>query len=165
MSDPTVGRRGFLCSAAAAASTVACGRTPRNGRFLSEAEIETLNAICDQIVPPDADPGGAWAGAANYIDHQLAGWFRKHRQIYRSGLKEADRRAGGAFAKSPSGRQREILLAMEKDGVTKTFFALVVEHTMQGFYGNPRHGGNRDCCSWRMLGAPISPIRAREPSL
>jgi gluconate 2-dehydrogenase gamma chain len=29
---------------------------------------------------------------------------------------------------------------------------MVVDHTMQGFYGSPAHGGNRDEASWKMLG-------------
>ena len=32
------------------------------------------------------------------------------------------------------------------------FFHLVREHTMQGFYGSPRHGGNRNYCSYKMIG-------------
>jgi gluconate 2-dehydrogenase gamma chain len=32
---------------------------------------------------------------------------------------------------------------------------------MQGFYGDPRHGGNREGVSWKMLGLPYPPIRGR----
>ena len=32
---------------------------------------------------------------------------------------------------------------------------------MMGFYGDPRHGGNKDRVSWRMLGVPDPPIRGR----
>jgi gluconate 2-dehydrogenase gamma chain len=32
---------------------------------------------------------------------------------------------------------------------------------MQGFYGDPRHGGNRDRVSWKMLGVPYPPVRGR----
>jgi gluconate 2-dehydrogenase gamma chain len=43
----------------------------------------------------------------------------------------------------------------------KSFFDLVVSHTMQGFYGDPRHGGNRERVSWRMLRLPYPPVRGR----
>jgi gluconate 2-dehydrogenase gamma chain len=33
---------------------------------------------------------------------------------------------------------------------------------MQGFYGDPRHGGNREGVSWKMLGLPYPPIRGRQ---
>ena len=32
------------------------------------------------------------------------------------------------------------------------FFNLVIRHSMQGFYGAPRHGGNRNYMSYRMMG-------------
>ena len=44
---------------------------------------------------------------------------------------------------------------------SEEFFALLVDHTMQSFYGDPRHGGNRDGASWKMLGTPYPPIRGR----
>jgi len=156
-------RRRFLQTTATAAAvfTGACSASRQQGRFLSKSELATLEAICEQIIPADQDPGAAWAGAVNYIDRQLAGFYREHRQVYRSGIAEADRRAGGNFAQAPSERQIEILKDMEKDEKTKVFFSLAVSHTMQGFYGNPRHGGNRDYCSWRMLGVTVSPVRGR----
>ncbi len=39
---------------------------------------------------------------------------------------------------------------------------MVLDHCMQGFYGSPRHGGNKDYASWRMLGVPVSPVRGRQ---
>jgi gluconate 2-dehydrogenase gamma chain len=43
----------------------------------------------------------------------------------------------------------------------KEFFGLVLNHTMQSFYGDPRHGGNRERVSWKMLRLPYPPIRGR----
>ena len=74
---------------------------------------------------------------------------------------EADRRAGGSFAALTREQQLGILNAMDRDKATKPFIALVAAHSMQGYYGNPRHGGNRDAVSWRMLGVPLIPIRGR----
>ena len=34
-------------------------------------------------------------------------------------------------------------------------------HTLEGYYGSPRHGGNRDAVSWRMLGLAEPPLRGR----
>ena len=53
----------------------------------------------------------------------------------------------------------EIVSALEKDA--RPFFELVRSHTMQGYYGTPRHGGNRDAVSWRMLGLDEPPLRGR----
>jgi gluconate 2-dehydrogenase gamma chain len=38
---------------------------------------------------------------------------------------------------------------------------MLVSHTMEGFYGDPRHGGNRDRVSWKMLKLPYPPVRGR----
>ena len=32
---------------------------------------------------------------------------------------------------------------------------------MMGFYGDPRHGGNRNRVAWTMIGMPDPPIRGR----
>ena len=38
---------------------------------------------------------------------------------------------------------------------------MVLDHTLQGYLGSPRHGGNKDYSSWRMLGVPPIPVRGR----
>ena len=34
----------------------------------------------------------------------------------------------------------------------RSFFELVIEHTLQGSFAAPEYGGNRDTAGWRMLG-------------
>ncbi len=41
------------------------------------------------------------------------------------------------------------------------FLSLVRSHTLQGYYGSPRHGGNRNAVSWRMLGLDEPLLRGR----
>jgi hypothetical protein len=41
------------------------------------------------------------------------------------------------------------------------FLGLLVDHTMQGFYGDPRHGGNRQGAGWKVVGLAYPPIRGR----
>jgi gluconate 2-dehydrogenase gamma chain len=154
-------RRRFLEGALAASTAAACARKS-TARRLSEPEMATLTAICDQMIPPDQDPGGAWAAVANYIDRQLRGPYREHTEVYHRGLAEADRRAGGSFRTLARAQQLDVLNQMDHDQATKGFLSLVAAHSIQGYYGNPRHGGNRDYCSWRMLGIPASPVRGRD---
>jgi gluconate 2-dehydrogenase gamma chain len=175
--DPgTVGRRGFLKAgaAAAAATAAACGGTSSRWRSLTEAEARTLAAACDQIVPPDQDPGASQAGAVDFIDRQLATRRRKDRSQWRAGIAGLDaaarRRHGRDFADLAFDAQAALLQDVEKGSVEKAdwpgvepaaFFRLLRDHTMMGFYGDPRHGGNRDRVSWRMLGVPDPPVRGR----
>ena len=41
------------------------------------------------------------------------------------------------------------------------FFEMVRNHTLEGYYGSPRHGGNRDEVSWKMLGLDDPPLLGR----
>jgi len=164
-------------AAAAAGSGLSCGGARSPWRFLTVDEARTLAAICDQIIPPDQDPGAAWAGVVNYIDRQLCGPFKRLRKTYRQGISAVDETSrslyGASFTDLTSARQVELLTKMEegrvfynleKQASLQEFFGLLVDHTMQGFYGDPRHGGNRDAVSWKMLGIPYPPIRGRAQS-
>lgn len=159
------GRRLFLraASAAALAPVAGCGRASP-WRFFSPQEAETVIALCEQIIPADQDPGATDAGVINYIDRHLTGHFRRLQPLYRRGLAELDRlclaRHGRRFAHLRFDEQKAVLEGLE--GELKAFFNVVVDHTMQGFYGDPRHGGNRDAVSWRMLGIPLIPVRGRQ---
>ena len=177
MDDPyAVDRRGFLRTGAvaAAATAAACGKPTSRWRALSEEEARTLAAACDQIVPPDQDPGAAEAGVVTFVDRQLATRLKKERPRWQAGLRGLDatarRRHGKPFAELAFEAQTAVLQDVEKDAVEAAdwngiepgaFFALLREHTMMGFYGDPRHGGNKDRASWRMLGVPDPPIRGR----
>jgi gluconate 2-dehydrogenase gamma chain len=35
---------------------------------------------------------------------------------------------------------------------SQSFFTLVINHAMQGYYGDPKYGGNKDKLSWKMIG-------------
>lgn len=170
-------RRRFLRSAAAVSAAspfLACAVTKGPQSFFTKTETRTLEALCAQIVPSDQDPGAREAGAVNFIERQLFGPYRRFRRTYRDGLAALERvsRAfwGGDFAALANARQNEILKAIDKARIpgamwdgrdAKRFFEMVIHHTMQGFYGDPRHGGNRHAASWRMLGVPYPPVRGR----
>jgi gluconate 2-dehydrogenase gamma chain len=157
----SLNRRKFL-AATAAATAAGCSANRSTWRFLTEVEAQTLTAICEQIIPADEFPGAAWAGVVNFIDRQLTRHYKEHQQAYRNGIAAVDRLAGGSFTALPKEQQLAVLQKAEKDKETRPFFDLVLPHTMQGFYGNPRHGGNREYVSWRMLGVPPSPARGRD---
>jgi gluconate 2-dehydrogenase gamma chain len=170
-------RRAFLQAAiaAAAASGFDCNKNETPWRFFTVDEARTLAAISDQIIPPDQDPGASWAGVVNYIDRQLCGPFENLQPTYRRGLAGVDQSShamyGNTFADLTVDQQLEVLRGLEsgnapgeiwKRASASDFFNYVVDHTMQGYYGDPRHGGNRDGVSWKMLGLPYPPIRGRQ---
>lgn len=145
---------------------MACARKGPGGewRFFTAAEARTVGAIVEQLIPADDFPGAREAGVVNYIDLQLTRAFRRHQRPYRQGLAAIDaasrKKFGRAFAELDSGQQTEILQDAEENAAA--FFDLILTHTRQGFYGDPRHGGNRDMASWKMVGIPFPPVRGRE---
>jgi gluconate 2-dehydrogenase gamma chain len=149
----------------AAASAVACGRPTSRWRVLTEDEARTLAAACDQIVPRDQDPGASDAGVVNFIDRQLATRRKKDVGLWRTGLAGLDaaaRRGHGArFADLSGAAQAAVLQAVERDEASAAFFRRLRDFTMMGYYGDPRHGGNKDRVSWKMLGVPDPPVRGR----
>jgi gluconate 2-dehydrogenase gamma chain len=152
-------------------AAVAAGGTavtlPRLGnrpfRFFTAEEAATVDAICEQLIPADSDPGAKQARVVNYIDIQLTRHFRKHQRAYRQGIAAVDDASRSRFSKRfvelTAGQQVEVLKHIEAK--SRSFFELVLNHTRQGFYGDPRHGGNRDMASWKMLGLPYPPVRGR----
>ena len=166
----SVRRRRFLklgLTAGAAGSLVSCGRTGGGAywRFFAAAEARTVEANCEQIIPADVFPGASQAGVVRFIDLQLTRHYKKYRDAYRKGVAAVEtasiERFQKSFADIPSDQQEEVLgVIREKD---PEFFALIRAHTMQGYYGDPRHGGNCDEVSWKMLGLPSPPVRGRMP--
>jgi gluconate 2-dehydrogenase gamma chain len=167
MRSETLRRRRFLETAAgmaAAGSLPSCGRQKSPWRWLSVQEGALLNALCERIVPTDATPGAAWAGGVNYIDRQLGGPYRALRARYREGLQSLEQACraahGKGFLELPPAQQTAFLQSLK--GNDAAFFRVVIDHVMQSYYGDPRHGGNRDAVSWRMLGVPAIPVRGRD---
>jgi gluconate 2-dehydrogenase gamma chain len=151
------------------------GRTaPTKYGFFTDEEAALLTDICEQLIPGDDTPGATQTGAINYIDRQLGGVFKRHQQTYRRGLaafrQTCLQKHGMLFQDLPAAQKTEALRALESGGVPKelwdrpdprAFFNLVLAHTMQSFYGSPRHGGNRDYASYRMLGVDYPPVVGR----
>jgi gluconate 2-dehydrogenase gamma chain len=144
------------------------GCSPANQQgagFLSANEIKLVEAIAEQIIPTDEWPGGRDAGVANFIDIQLKGSLSRFGQDYSKGLAGLEntckQKFNNNFENLPWDKQTAILRDMEegkldgevwKKGFSEYFFELLRSHCMQGFYGSPRHGGNKNFISYKMIG-------------
>lgn len=135
--------------------------------FLTADEALTLSSICEQVIPADEyGPGAMQAGVVYYIDKQLHDVFISDQPAYRNGLRAISDTCRDLYSVPflehlEWDQQTDFLRRMEKDDLpgqywvshsAKGFFNLMVNHTMQGFYGSPRHGGNKDYISYRMIG-------------
>jgi gluconate 2-dehydrogenase gamma chain len=142
----------------------ACTKNYSVRRFLTDHEAKLLIAISEQFIPADKDPGATDANVVNFFDKQLAGYYQRHQDAYRAGLGSIDASAISIYHKSfidlDWSEQTSFLETMESgklpeknwsEGDQKSFFRMLLDHTMQGFYGSPRHGGNCNYVSFKML--------------
>ena len=168
MRRPRYPRRQFIRTVGAAAGGAAlfpaCSKPPARWKFFTADEMETLSAICEQIIPADEDPGAVDVGVPIFIDRQLTGPYRRFQEMYRRGLAGVEDSSqtmfGKRFAALSWSNQTALLKALEsgkpagqawKTRSAAAFFDMVRDHSLQGFYGSPRHGGNREYASYRML--------------
>jgi gluconate 2-dehydrogenase gamma chain len=163
-----IDRRCFIKCAAGSTVALASGHMfgtsaehARGCHYFNAAQAATITAIAEQIVPSDDWPGAQQAGVLFYIDGLLGGRYGAfYRERYESGLKLIDSLSKGHFQKDfvnlNSDQQISVLQALEsgsgggKEG--GRFFKLVWQHTMEGYYGDPKHGADRGNRSWQMIG-------------
>lgn len=133
-------------------------------QFLTREEGRLLEAIAEQFIPSDQDAGAKEACVVNFIDAQLNRHYKQFRSRYREGLmafgKTCKNVMGSRFEALSAASQIEFLEKMEVNDVPKdhwkndnpaAFFRLMLGHCMQGFYGDPRHGGNCNNVSYKMI--------------
>jgi len=117
----------------------------------------------NRIIPPDDFPSAWDAGVGDYLAHQFEGGLSSQLEAYRLGLEALDTEsqafAGTGFIELNTESQDLILKRLETGQVIltwsvnpATFFHMVVEHVMEGFYSDSGNGGNRDSVSWQMIG-------------
>ncbi|HEY2860347.1 MAG TPA: gluconate 2-dehydrogenase subunit 3 family protein [Terracidiphilus sp.] len=158
-------RREVLIGGAAAGAALISGCRSRSSRWevLTDDEAQVLAILCDQVIPADDWPSASQAGVVVFIDRQLTGPYRRHKKAYREGLAQTSALSQSQFNSQPASvsqtQQLQLATTLQRDN--PRFFELVRRHTLQGYYGSPRHGGNKDAVSWRMLGLDEPPLRGR----
>jgi gluconate 2-dehydrogenase gamma chain len=86
-------------------------------------------------------------------------------EIYRRGLEYVDAYAQSLFQKDfvdlSADQQDQILTDMDEDKATgfdgpgaKAFFTQLRNDTIEGTFGDPMYGGNRDLVGWKLIGYP-----------
>jgi len=134
--------------------------------FFNMKEAETVKAVVSRLIPGSAqDPGAAEAKAHIYIDHALAGTYASQQTNYRRGLGFMDAYSQSRFAKRfaelTAEQQDTILADMQSSAATgfyapaaAQFFATLFQHTREGTFCDPIHGGNQNLAGWKMVGFP-----------
>lgn len=138
---------------------------------LDQPQLRLLDALVARILPGDRDdPGAREAGAVDYILRTLTTTEPAVGGLYRDGLDRLDSICQGGYGAGFAdldpqdqdtvlgelcGRAERELQAggLPRDALLR-FFLVVCEHTLQGMFGDPVHGGNRDAVGWRLIGFP-----------
>ncbi|HXM95110.1 MAG TPA: gluconate 2-dehydrogenase subunit 3 family protein [Candidatus Dormibacteraeota bacterium] len=164
-----VDRRHFLRSVAAG-GTAAFAAWPVSGmelaapgvlKFFNKSQALLVGALVEQLVPADDFAGATEAGVVSYIDTVLAGPFGKfYRDVYEAGLQIVEdtshKQFQQAFVSLLPEQQVVVLKKLESADATESrgsqFFKLLLQHTLEGYYGVVHHSGEKDeHTSWKML--------------
>src|ERR1700730_7762116 len=138
--------------------------------FFDSRQALLIAAAVSRIFPSDElGPGAKEAGVVIYIDRHLAGPYGsdRHRytqgpfengavelgyqgkasprEIYAEGLKDL-----AGFDRLEPAQQDKALQAIE----SSLFFSLLRQHTIEGMFCDPVHGGNADMLGWQLIGFP-----------
>jgi gluconate 2-dehydrogenase gamma chain len=161
-----------IAGGAIAASLAAeAQKVPVSLRFFSAVEAKAIEAAAERVIPADENgPGATDAGVVIYIDRQLAGPYGRDkyrytkppfleslpehgyqgketpRDIYHAGIA----RLGPDFASATAAEQDRRLIAIQ----TSMFFRMLRQHTVEGMFSDPLHGGNENLAGWQMIGYP-----------
>ena len=141
-----------------------CTKNVSPYRVFTEDEADCLIALSEQIIPADQDAGATEAGVIWFIDRQTHLRFPNDLPTYQKGIAALQATCkelhGMLFEKLGFSMQTETMKQLEQGRLPaehweeigqQSFFNLVLNRTMQGFYGSPRHGGNKHYVSYRML--------------
>jgi gluconate 2-dehydrogenase gamma chain len=139
-------------------------------------ELSPSGSDCGCAVYIDRQLASAWGGGAK--TYRAGPYFKgKPEQGYQLALTPAEffsagiaaanqwsrKTYGHDFDRLPPDQRVEALKAMEEGKAefanfnAKAFFSRLLSLTVEGFFGDPIYGGNRDKVSWRMLGFPGLP--------
>jgi len=129
---------------------------------LAPSERETLAAAAARIIPSDDSPGAKEAGAIDYIPRALAtNYHRVLREPFRKGVVVlndlAQKSWGKPFACLDPVDQDSVLSYVEQGKAdtdefpASRFFDRLVTLTLEGFLGDPVHGGNQGEVGWKFI--------------
>jgi gluconate 2-dehydrogenase alpha chain len=133
---------------------------------LNPHEARTAAALFERFFPADENgPGAKEIGVVAYVDRALSGTYRDLVEPYRLGLQAldcaAEERFGELFADCEAEEQDALISDLERGELPnfrvpeqQEFFWMLREHTREGLFSDPAHGGNLGKLGWKFLGHP-----------
>ena len=130
---------------------------------LTVRQARLIDGVAARIFPTTDTAGAVEAGAVFYVDRALAEAYPELLSFYRRGLRALDKHAKNKFARAflkLDGDQQDSILGefaagkVDEFARAAEFFETARNHILEGVFGEPRYGGNRDLIGWRLVGFP-----------
>lgn len=160
-----ISRRSVIASAAlvpVAAITSAAQQASESA--LSASQLRTLEAFVDRLIPKDdLGPGATECGVAVYINRSLGDYLAPEKAAFIAGIDATDafarRTEDRAFADLSPEKQDALLTAMDNGTAAgfpdaRAFFGRVRRLALEGMFGDPSYGGNRNFAGWDLIRYP-----------
>jgi gluconate 2-dehydrogenase gamma chain len=171
MPPEEISRRAVIASAAvvpvAALTAVSQTTTPApapSGPALTDQQLRLLGTIVDRLIPPDElSPGASQSGVPEYINRSLADYLAPEKPAFIEGLEATDafarRSQDRAFIDLPAEKRDAVLTAMESGSApgfdnARAFFNRLRRLTLEGMFGDPFYGGNKNFAGWDLIRYP-----------
>jgi gluconate 2-dehydrogenase gamma chain len=172
----SVTRRTVIATAATAAfvpvSAIRSAAQTAPQRVFTPEQRRTLEAFLDRLCPKDElGPGAVEIGAQDYIEVQLGGYLAPEKQTFLEGLAAVDAYArtahGSGLADLPAEKQDQVLTDIDSGTApqnTRAFFNRARRLMLEGMFGDPHYGGNKNFAGWDLIRYP-GPRLATSPDM
>jgi gluconate 2-dehydrogenase gamma chain len=170
MKETSISRRTVLAGATliplaairrAEAQTPSVSAGPAMNPAMNVEQRKILDAFVDRLIPKDElGPGAVECGVGDYIERCLADYLAAEKPLFLDGLANLDvfslRTQGVAFASLTAEKQDAVLTAIDSNQAPnlRGFFNRVRRLTLEGMFGDPVYGGNKNFAGWDLIRYP-----------
>jgi gluconate 2-dehydrogenase gamma chain len=161
-----ISRRAVIVSAALVpvAALAQQSAPPTTPSALSDAQLRLLAAIVDRIIPKDdLGPSASECDVPVYINRALGDYLAGEKPAFIEGLESTDalshRTHNTAFI-DLAPEQRDAVLTSMDNGTAegfanaRAFFNRARRLAMEGMFGDPYYGGNKNFAGWDLIKYP-----------
>jgi gluconate 2-dehydrogenase gamma chain len=168
MPPEEISRRAVIVSAAlvpvAALAQQPAPTAAPTANALSDAQLRLLAAFVDRIIPKDdLGPSASECGVPEYINRSLGDYLAGEKAAFLEGLESTDafarRSQNRAFIELTPEKQDAVLTAMDNGSAegfanARAFFNRARRLALEGMFGDPYYGGNKDFAGWDLIRYP-----------
>jgi gluconate 2-dehydrogenase gamma chain len=131
---------------------------------LSDLQLRLLAAFVDRLIPKDElGPSASESGVPEYINRALGDYLAGEKTAFVEGLEATDafarRSEDRAFVDLTPDKQDALLTLMDNGSAAgfpnaRAFFNRARRLTMEGMFGDPYYGGNKNFAGWDLIRYP-----------